>query len=92
MKFAGELTKDEVAKKFSDACRRTDVMLHKMYNDDMEAGIAIGGTLTTAIFHLLQVAPDQSAAFHMMSSCMSNAVAQMEMLEENMDGEFNEIH
>lgn len=83
MKFANELDKDDVAKKFSEACRRTDDMLHRMYKEEMEAGAVIGGTLTTAIFHLLQIAPDQTAAMHMLSSCMSNAVTQMEMIEDN---------
>ena len=46
--------------------------------DELETGAALGGVLTGALYHLMRNAPDSATAIAMLSTCLQNAMTQVQ--------------
>ena len=66
-------------------------LLDNLDRDELEAGAALGGVLTGALYHLIMNAPDSSTAIAMLSTCLQNAMTQAQS-EEHVDMESTSVH
>lgn len=86
-----KLNEDKYEEDFLIANTEIIRLFDNLDKDELETGAALGGVLTGALYHLISNAPDSATAIAMLSTCIQNAMTQVQG-ENHIEMENTSVH